>query len=258
MPRSPSRHDLPAAGLAPASGAASTAALSGRREHREVLERAVHDLKNPLAVVRASLEWLEVELGAAEDVSAPSTRGSGADVAEAIRDAGSATKRLVEIVEDLATLARLHDEANVRENRMFLAPLVNAAIASCQGRAQTRSVVLSSDVPPALESTGDASLCSRALAALLDATVRAARPASTIVTSASEKDIDGKRWLEITIGLANDTEATDEIVGGVSDLPGSGLGTLLATRIIEAHGGAVSVVSGNLVPRITVRVTARV
>lgn len=256
MPRSSSRQDLPAVGAPSASSMAATAALSGRREHREVLERAVHDLKNPLAVVRASLEWLEVELGTAEEIPPPSTRGSGAEVAEAIRDAGSATKRLVEIVEDLATLARLHDESNVRENRMFLAPLVSAAIAACQGRAQTRSVVLSSDVPLTLESTGDASLCSRALAALLDATVRAARPGSTIVTSASDVDVDGKRWLEITLGLANDTDE-GETAGSVSDLPGSGLGTLLATRIFEAHGGAVSVVSGNLVPRITVRVPAR-
>ncbi|AKV00980.1 Sensor protein [Labilithrix luteola] len=259
MPRSP-RHDQPSsAGSAGVLASGPTAALSDPREHREVLERAVHDLKNPLAVVRASLEWLEVELGTAEDVPPTSPRDSGAEVAEAIRDAGSATKRLVEIVEDLATLARLHDASNVRDNRMFLAPVVSAAIGACQARAQTRNVVLSSDVPASLETTGDASLFSRALAALLDATVRGARPSAKIVTSARERDADG-RWLEMVIAVADEDPRDDAHEGGegsVADLPGSGLGTLLATRIVDVHGGSVTVVSGNMVPRITVRVPAR-
>ena len=63
-----------------------TASQAPRRS--ELLERAVHDLKNPLAVVRASLEWLEVEL-AGDD-----------DALDAVRDATIASGRQ-ELLENL-------------------------------------------------------------------------------------------------------------------------------------------------------------
>src|SRR5438128_1864870 len=74
---------------------------SSRRQdlarRRGLLERAVHDLRNPLAVVRASVEWLEVELAPPED----------SEALDALRDASAATLRALAILDDLEVLAGL-------------------------------------------------------------------------------------------------------------------------------------------------------
>src|SRR5579883_2811172 len=94
----------------------------------DVLRRAAHDLKNPLAVVRASVEWLE---GALDTIA-----GAGGtemdDARDALRDAASAVVQMTRVVDDLSALARLAgDPTSVA---VALAPLAVEAVEACAER----------------------------------------------------------------------------------------------------------------------------
>src|SRR3954452_9009844 len=93
---------------------------STKAGERELLEQAAHDLRNPLSVVRASLEWLEVELVDRDDAL------------DAVRDARLAADRLLEIADDLDSLARLRSEGGDPglQAHVLLVPLVASVVAS--------------------------------------------------------------------------------------------------------------------------------
>jgi two-component system sensor histidine kinase CreC len=198
----------------------------------ELLERAVHDLKNPLAVVRASLEWLEVELADREDAL------------DAVRDATVASARLLTIVEDLDALAHLDAGRAAPHGRVELSSIVGALTASAGARFESRGLAVVSNAPATLETQGDARLLTRALSALLDVAARGAPAGSCIELTARLTS----RSIEIDVGLQGAVAEGDPI-SCLDALSSGGLGVYVALQIATAHGGTLHVVPTATVPR---------
>ena len=212
------------------------------KTERDFLGRAVHDLKNPLAVVRASLEWLQVEL-----TDRP-------DALEAIGDATAASERLVVIVDDLDSLARLNGD-RPGGARFGVFPLVSTVVRQTGARLGRMGLSVKAIGNDATELVGDARLFERALTALVDATARGAASGSTIeVTVARVVTSSGaKPAVEIAVAVRG---AIDIGAPGLSldPLDTSGLGVFVAQRVTEAHGGTLAVVPTTLLPRLVVRI----
>lgn len=210
---------------------------------RELLERTVHDLKNPLAVVRATLEWLEVELA------------DRADALDAVHDATTAAARLVTIVEDLDTIARLETGQTITSAPVELAVIVGAVTAAANTRLATRRITVASTVPSVLETKGDTALLTRSLDALVDVCARGATGGSCIeimvrtVPSAGSDGAPSTEAIEIVVGLRG-VEGTAPPVASIASLASGGLGAYLALRVFEGHGGSLMVVPTATVPRV--------
>lgn len=121
-----------------------------RHEQAETFLRTAHDLRNPIAVLRATLEWLASEVAPGE-------------TADAVADAAAATQRLASIADHLEILARLESEPPLRETHA-LAGLVEEMTAESDG----------------LTVTGDPRLLSRMFEVLTAHARRAARPNAPI------------------------------------------------------------------------------
>lgn len=205
-------------------------------EHRQFIHRLDHELKNPLAILQINLASLEQQ---------------SADVSETreFQSAEQQLARLGHLVQDLRKLAEIETRALEMEqvNLAELLPEVIAIIQTRSGQnARAISLILQQvpwTPPPVL---GDRDLLALAFYNLLDNAVKFTRPNDTIEVHVHEGD--GAVIVDIAdtgIGIpeAELSLIFQELYRGENsrEIEGSGLGLTLAQRIIQRHGGTLSV-----------------
>lgn len=212
-----------------------------RSRLREVLGRSLHDLRNPLAVVRASLEWIELEIA------------DRADVVEAVRDATTATTRILGILEDLDALSRLEAGDASEHGVIELSAVLGRVAAAINARLEPRGVDVVSLSTVPVHARGDGKLVERALEALVEVCVRGVPSKGSVEIDARVVDGEGEpRWVEISFGLRG-TVATDGQTASIEALSSGGIAVYLAMRVVEEHGGSLVVHPTTTVPRTTLR-----
>lgn len=217
--------------------------LEGAR--RELVSWVSHDLRTPLAGLRAMTEALE-------DGIAP-------DPARYRHQIRADVDRLTRMVDDLFELSRIH--AGVLELSSELLPLgdlVSEAIAGAEPVARAHGVRLGGSVEAGVEVLADPGGLSRVLANLLSNAVRHTPAGGEVEILGRELD-DQQVELSVTdgcggisdddlprvfdlawTGAAARTPESGDVHGGQA-----GLGLAIVKGIVEAHGGEVSVDNGH-------------
>ncbi|MEO3822782.1 HAMP domain-containing sensor histidine kinase [Actinomadura sp. B10D3] len=216
---------------------------------RELVAWVSHDLRTPLAGLRAMAEALEDEVVADQRTI---NRYHGRIRVE--------VERLSEMVDDLFELSRIHAGAlRLSRSRVGLADLVAEAVAGAEALARAKGVRLHGDVREGLPVQVDAGELGRALRNL-------------VVNAIRHTPSDGAVEIlgEVRGGEARVTVA--DACGGIpeDDLPrvfdvafrgeaartpggGAGLGLAIARGIVEAHAGEIGVANEGLGCRFEVR-----
>ncbi len=211
----------------------------GVQTQRRFVEDASHELRNPLAVIRTTLD---VALADPED-------------AEGLRRAAEVARRTADrmstTVDELLAFGRTSVQPE-RRVPVDLAEVVAEVAQEYDAVASTRGVRLSRLAPSGLVVDGDRSALKRAQANLVSNALRVAPPGSVVHSRAGRTG--GWLWFgvrDVGPGIAPDDQALvfrrawrDGAPTAEGD--GQGLGLALVRQIAEAHGGAVSVAS---VPR---------
>jgi two-component system, OmpR family, sensor kinase len=216
------------------------ALLTERAEHtaerRRFLRRLDHELKNPLTGLRAAL----ANLAGTEDAR-ESTR---------IRaDAQLQAERLSRLVGDLRKLAEL-EERPIEHSRVNLAEVLEETVqAACSHPAYSRRAVrmVVSHVPwPLSPVTGDRDLLGLVFYNLIENALKYSGPAETVEVRAAD---DG-RWVTVEVadtgpGISSEDlpRLFEELYRGSNarGIEGSGLGLALVRRVIDRHGGQISI-----------------
>ncbi|MGH9245306.1 MAG: sensor histidine kinase [Acidimicrobiales bacterium] len=268
-----SRHDLAAlsvvvvgAGTAGALGAVAWAAelaaarrdADAARERERWLERSrrelvawvSHDLRTPLAGVRAMAEALEDEVVTDE-----------ATVLRYHRQIGLEVDRLTRLVDDLFELARLQaDAVALTLERVALGDVVSDAVASVAAVADAKGVRVSgavtADQPTVAASSRE---LTRVVYNLIDNAIRHTPPGGSVAVEVSEHD--GVALVSVSDECGGIADGAIERVfepayrGDVARTPGGGggLGLAIARGLVEAHAGDIAVVNDNGGCRFTVR-----
>ncbi len=208
----------------------------GARTQRRFVEDASHELRNPLAVIRTTLD---VALSEPED-------------AEGLRRAAEVARRTADrmstTVDELMALARTNVQPE-RQVAVDLAEVVAEVAQEYDAEASTRGVRLSRLAPSGLVVDGDRSALKRAQANLVSNALRVAPSGSVVHCRAGRAG--GWLWLgvrDVGHGIAPDDQAhvfrrawRDGAPTAEGDA--QGLGLALVRQIAEAHGGTVSVAS---------------
>jgi signal transduction histidine kinase len=212
------------------------------------LRDAWHDLKTPLAAIRANVELLQD--GAMDDP--PAARRFVGHVARASAD-------LDRMLADLVTLARMETASLARERATPLQELVGDTLDRLAPLATARSVSVDADLAPG---TGahrslrcDPAALSRALGNLLENAIQAS-PGGRVRLSAFDAGSD-----MVALDVVNEPASVPrdmraalfERANTAGAHRGSGLGLAIARAAIEAHGGRVRFVEMGP-PRVRVRV----
>jgi two-component system, OmpR family, sensor histidine kinase CreC len=221
--------------------------LEGKPYAAAFLRDAWHDLKTPVAALRATLEVLED--GAIDEPAA---------ARHFLSNLRLSTEQLDRTLADLVTLARYETATLHATAPAAMSDLVRDAMARVAPLAEARNVVLrtteaANGKAPNLACDPDA--LARALGNLLENAVHAS-PGGTVAVSIGEVPHEG-----ITIDVTNEpSRVPPEIRRALFERPatsrkgeGSGLGLAIARAAVEAHGGRVRFVEMGP-PRVTVRV----
>jgi signal transduction histidine kinase len=212
--------------------------LALERSRRELVAWVSHDLRSPLAGIRAMAEALED--GVVDDPD---------DVRRYLRSIGQETDRLTELVDDLFELSRITSGSiDLRPRPVPVAELVDSVIAAVAATARARQLDLRCDLgdpPPLLVSPAEAA---RVLRNLLDNALRHT-PAGGTVHIAVETE--GSHAVLSVIdecgGIPNaDLDRVFDVAfrGDAArrrDDGGGGLGLAIAKGLTEAQDGSIGV-----------------
>jgi heavy metal sensor kinase len=213
--------------------------LLGRVRRARVRERgfvaeAGHELRTPLAIMRAELEL------------AARPGRSNEELVEAIGVAGEETQRLTRLAEHLLLLARNDDDTQprLRVVAVDMTQLLERATQSARARLDGRDVRIELDAPGDLVVTGDSDRMRQAVDNLLDNAVRYAPPGSLVTVTGRTDDSrlritvtdEGPGFEESFLPRAFQRFARgDDARADGSD--GAGLGLAIVQSIVETHGG---------------------
>jgi signal transduction histidine kinase len=222
---------------------AAELAAGEEREHaieaqrRDLIAAVSHDLRTPLADLRAMAEAIEDRV-----VSDPDTIH-----AYAVRMGGS-VESLSRLVDDLFEFAQL--DAGVIEagrERAKVCEIVADAVAACDGQAALKGLVLRTDLGNAGEAECSPHL-TRVLQNLLANAIRHTPSDGTVVVAA-RRDEDAIELAVADTGDGIAPEVRDRVFepfwrgDAARSSPGTGLGLALTKRIVESLGGEIEVES---------------
>lgn len=206
---------------------------------REVIAWVSHDLRTPLAGMRAMTEALEDAV-----VSDPAT------VQEYHRRMRHETDRMTELVDDLFQLSRINAGAlRLNLEQVSLRDIVSDAVSAAAPVAAAKGVVLSADPAGLPVVPGSESELNRVVRNLLDNAIRHSPPGQSVTIRGGQEGTQG--WFSVTDGCggipADDLDRVFDLAfrGEAARTPaadaGGGLGLAIARGFVEAHHGQIAV-----------------
>ena len=219
---------------------ARTQERNAERARRELVQFVSHDLRTPLAGLRALTEGLE--------------DGVITDVPRAYGQMRSTVTRLSGLVDDLFALSRVEAAPEAERRPVALAELLADVTDELSPMAAAAGVGLRAEVPETdrLAVHGDADALSRAVANLVGNAVQHTAPGG-VVEVRGLRGVDGTVRVAVTDGCGGIPEAHlsrifDSGWRGTQARPvpeisptGAGLGLTIVKGVITAHAGSIGV-----------------
>ena len=207
---------------------------------RDFVANVSHEIKTPVSAIRAAVETLEDG-----DDSDPQ------QMRQIVGIIGRQSQRLGAIVEDLLSLARIEQNEEAIFDELVdepVAPVLTAAVETCQAKAREKQIALSVSCPDRLQARMNRALLEQAMVNLIDNAVKYSPEATRVSVEAVEqgeevvlsvtdqgRGIEPRHLPRIFERFYRTDNARSRAMGG------TGLGLSIAKHVAEAQGGRVSV-----------------
>ena len=207
------------------------------RSQKQFIADASHEIRTPLAIIRSELEY-------AQKQSAES------DTTESLNSALDEVDRLKKLSDDLLLLAKLDSASlTMKVQAVRLDELLADCVRKMNTIADTKRISLSLRIHDVMEFEGDEDELGRAILNLLDNAIKYSREGGTveITTRGSDRGVE-MMVRDHGVGMTEDEakfvfERFHRSNSSRSQHDGNGLGLAIVRKILEVHGGSVSVES---------------
>jgi two-component system sensor histidine kinase BaeS len=210
--------------------------LEAAEEERRIFLASVgHDLRSPLASMRASIEALE--------------DGLASDPQRYLRGIANDTEHLARLVDDLFLLSKLEaGRLDLAPEPIDLIELADGAVEAASAFASRHGVSIRTTAERSTEIDADGLAISRVVRNLIDNAVRHS-PRGGVVTVDVATETDGAVLRVIDEGTGFDPKVRDSafdrfVTADPSRAGGAGLGLAIAKGIVTAHGGHIAIEDG--------------
>jgi two-component system sensor histidine kinase KdpD len=206
-----------------------------------VLSALAHEVKTPLASLRAGLSAMELDRRLADDQR------------HQLTGLETETARLDRIVHNVLTMTRLDEGLTGERSPVDLAEVVGSSISSLERLLETfqLTVRVPEDLPPVL---GDEVQLDRVFANLLENAAHWTVAGGRIEIGARTAHGMVEAWVQNEGPEIPPPALSDIFASYWSARPkGSGLGLAICRRIVETHGGTIAVRNTRTGPRFTVQ-----
>jgi signal transduction histidine kinase len=205
------------------------------------VSNVTHELKTPIALIRLSVETLEMRR-----VQSPE------ETDKFLRTIGRETLRLQQLVDNILDFARLEAGQRIfRFETLDVVEIVRDTVESFRPRLEHLGFQLDVRVPESLPPVrGDAVALSHCVLNLLDNALKYSKTRREVTVTAGERGEHVAISVSdrgMGIAQADQERIFEKFVrletGLVHDVKGTGLGLSLVDQIVRAHGGRVELVS---------------
>jgi two-component system, sensor histidine kinase and response regulator len=208
-----------------------------RIEQEELTGFIVHDLKNPLSMVCAGLEFAQGEL-----------QSQDSELARALSDSFQAAQRLSTMISDLLTISRMEAaEFTLHREAITVTKLLRTVTRSYLRRAEENGIALAQPVDLTLQISADPTLLQRVLENVLDNAFRYT-PAHGRISVEARSRSGVEIWVSNDgppIPIPDRQRIFAKFRRGHAENASrrnAGLGLYFCKRAVEAHGGAIEVI----------------
>jgi PAS domain S-box-containing protein len=210
------------------------------RRKDEFLATLAHELRNPLAPIRTSLEFMKLKMPA------------DSDLAKAWEIADRQSRHMTHLVDDLLDLSRIsRGQVDLRLERIDLVDVIEHAIEATRGALENARHRLSVNLPERpCHLQGDPVRLSQVFTNLLSNAIKFTPSGGRIAVSAAIEGAEAiVRLKDSGIGIPlNLRERVFEMFGqadaaGEAGQEGLGIGLTLAEQLVSLHGGCILVSS---------------
>jgi signal transduction histidine kinase len=218
------------------------------RARDELAAAAAHDLKTPLAGIS-----MAAQLARRRVERLPIDGTTGAAVARQLMDMQTSAQRMVGVLDELVELVQLHERKPLELDLVptRLRPLVESAVSVHEASTDDHVIGFTSSADPL--GLWDAARLTRVVDNLLSNAIKYSPAGSEIGVELEESvSADGRRVAELRVrdqGVGIPAGDIDHVFqpfyrsANVGSVAGSGIGLASARRIVDQHGGTLTVES---------------
>lgn len=207
------------------------------QRERQFTSDASHELRSPLAVIRAETSLT---------LERPRPRS---EYERALTVIDGQAIAMEELISALLLLARLESSASLPLEGVSLSELVAAAIEQCRPSLERTHISVETAVPAEVRVLGASSLLTRAIHNLLDNAIKVSDRGSVVSVVARREGAVSRLTIQDSgpgIAPADQSRIFDafyQVSGARTPGESHGLGLAICRRIVQAHGGRVTVSS---------------
>ena len=208
-------------------------------KQKRFITDAGHEIKTPLAIIKANIDLMDMELD--------KKRIDKAELKENLGDINSQVDRLTDLTNDLVYLSRMEEGDSLVMTEVPLSDIVSETAASFGPLAEEQGKKIEAEIEPMISVQGSTKELEKLLSIVLENAVKYSSEPQIGVSLRK----DGKNAV-LEVRNQTDSELTNEALAHVferfyrmdssrnSATGGHGIGLSMASAIVKAHGGKIS------------------